>query len=676
MKRRRTSHTRRLRQSWSPFVAGVLLLGALALFELSQGGGLSGPEFSVRRGIFRDPFEVMLSSPGRRATIRYTLDGSAPSKSNGLAYDKPIVVDGTTLLRAATFKYGLSPSPVKTHTYLFPRDVVNQPVVPDGFPEDWTGDTCPVEAAADYEMDPEIVKPPSPCADMIEPALLSLPTLSIVTETANLFDPVFGIYANPQQEGSAWERKVSVEFFDPNDPEGFQVDCGLRIQGQASRRPDVTPKHSFRLFFRAKYGSPKLRFPLFGEAAASEFDTIALRGGTHDSWPIAEAELPSMLGLMRGPEFELPAPGQADYIRDQYTRDLLTAMGHVSVHGRFVHLYLNGLYWGLYNVLEWPDAEFMSSYFGAHATLYDVTKAWRQVDGDTRALDDMWAMGEGYTMDDAKYDQFQRYVDLDSFIDFLIANHYVANMDWGQRNWLIARRREPAGPFHYFVWDAEFTLMDVGQNNIDNVKKRYLARTPTQLLRKAKKNSEFRMLFADHVQRRLFNSGVLTPKAAADRWTTLANQVDAAMVAESARWGDAGREKPFTRDGHWLGRQAKLLDEFFPARTEILLEQYRRELLYPRLDAPVFSRRGGRVADGFVLEMSAASGTIYFTLDWSDPRVAGGAINEASATAYAEPIRLGENVTVKARVLDGEAWSALNEAKFTIGPAVGAASTN
>jgi hypothetical protein len=66
---------------------------------------------------------------------------------------------------------------------------------------------------------------------------------------------------------------------------------------------------------------------------------------------------------------------------------------------------------------------------------------------------------------------------------------------------------------------------------------------------------------------------------------------------------------------------------------------------------------------------TTSAGTIYYTTDGSDPRVAySGAINAPSAQAYSTPLTLNTSTTVKARCLNGTTWSALNEATFTVGP--------
>src|SRR4029079_2273889 len=81
--------------------------------------------------------------------------------------------------------------------------------------------------------------------------------------------------------------------------------------------------------------------------------------------------------------------------------------------------------------------------------------------------------------------------------------------------------------------------------------------------------------------------------------------------------------------------------------------------------APSFNQHGGNVDKGFRLAMTAPVGTIFFTLDGTDPRLRGGAVSPGALT-YSSPVVLDESVNVKSRVLSDTNGSALNEASFTI----------
>jgi hypothetical protein len=187
---------------------------------------------------------------------------------------------------------------------------------------------------------------------------------------------------------------------------------------------------------------------------------------------------------------------------------------------------------------------------------------------------------------------------------------------------------------------------------------------PQWVWQKLQANPEFRLRVADHVHLHFFNDGVLTPPRVLELFLRRIGQLDRAVVGESARWGDAKRATPFTRED-WLNAVNQVRNNHLPQRSGVVLGQLRSAGLYPSLSAPVFNRHGGHVNVGFDLVMSAPTGTIYYTLDGSDPRLLGGAVSPR-AQVYSSPIVLGESATVKARVLSGSTWSALNAADFTL----------
>ena len=237
---------------------------------------------------------------------------------------------------------GGSAGVVSTETYIFPNDVINQPANPAGFPTTWGSET------ADYAMDPRITTDPTYRNQLVQD-LLSLPTMSIVTDEANLFDPTTGIYANATN--SDMEVPASLEYFDPATGQTFQINAALRMQGGVGRYAGFE-KHSFRFVFKAPYGPSKLDFPLFGDGATDSFDTVTLRANFNDAWVWGQ--------------------NQAQYIRDQFADETLLAMGEPASHGNYVQLYVNGLYWGLYNPTERPDTSFAAAYLGGDKDNWDA----------------------------------------------------------------------------------------------------------------------------------------------------------------------------------------------------------------------------------------------------------------------------------------------------------------
>ena len=340
-------------------------------------GIVGDTSFDQDRGLYDDPFVVNLSSVTSGATIRYTLDMSEPTETNGLTFTPgiPIQVSDTTCLRARAFMTGWLPSNTDTQSYIFPDNVINQASNISGFPSSWGS------APADYAMNPSVTAQFT--NQEFKDALLSLPTISIVTDMDHLFDSSSGIYSNPRSEGLAWERPTSVEWIDHTGGPEFQVDAGLRIQGNAAR--DL-PKKPFRLLFKSIYGPSKLDFPMFPDAAdaAESFDTIILRANA------------------QGLNF-----GSRTQIADENGRRTALDMGTPQAHGTYAHLYVNGAYWGIYNPTERPQASFCENYIAGEKEEWDVNNGNAAIDGTYTPFDEMLAQVRGGAADDAAYQKIQ-----------------------------------------------------------------------------------------------------------------------------------------------------------------------------------------------------------------------------------------------------------------------------
>ena len=96
---------------------------------------------------------------------------------------------------------------------------------------------------------------------------------------------------------------------------------------------------------------------MFGDDPAESFDTLFVDARYNNSWP------------------KRNQASMAQYTRDQFACDLQNAMaGGYAPHGRKVHLYINGLYWGLYWIHERPDESFAAAYSGGKKDDYDTIK--------------------------------------------------------------------------------------------------------------------------------------------------------------------------------------------------------------------------------------------------------------------------------------------------------------
>ena len=643
-----------------------------------NGPGVAGfvgdTRFEPGRGIYHQPVEVRIWTETPGATLVYTTNGSVPSLTNGTratGSNALVRVTSTTVLRAAAFLDDHAPSDVDTQTYLFPASVASQKRPAS------MGTTWPGGAPADFGVDARVVSGTVPGYGFTH-ALTSLPTLSLVLPEADIFGPT-GLYANPGGRDDAWEREASLEWIDPKGRRGFHRRAGLRIHGNISRDKGFTPKHSFGVVFRGDYGSTRLDFPLFPDTPARGFDRLVLRAGSTDTWPVVEWDT-LVDGVKRWYRKD------ASYIRDQWVRDSQIALGHASSHGTFAHLYLNGIYWGLYNVCERPDADFAALHLGGDASEYDVLADFAEVRaGDATAWRQLMAAAGAGLSGNANYQRllgnnpdgtrnpaYPVLLDVNNLVDYMILSIFIGSDDWPNHNWWAARRRgDQSAGFRFFVWDQEISI-----NSLIKQRSSWgpiyaeadVADTPTFVYARARANAEFRMLFADRIQRHLFNGGALSLARNLERWATRTAEIDQAVVAESARWGDYQRSsQPFLREREWLTNDLWMRNTFFPSNHVVALKRFRAANLYPAIDAPSAAPAGGAVAAGarVTLVNPNATGTLYFTTDGSDPRLVGGGLSP-KARAYTDPLTIDGRTSLRLRVRNGTTWSARVEAEFFV----------
>ncbi len=470
-------------------------------------GVVADTMFSVDRGFFNAPFSVEITTATAGAQIRYTLDGSEPTATHGIIYNplSPPVINTTSTLRAAAFKSGFTPTNIDTQTYIFLDDVLEQDGT--GLPPyaPWSHFSTLGGGDSDWAMDPQVV---SQFSSTIKDDLQAVPTLSVVMDWDELFG-AGGIYIS----GKNIERAASVEMVDPQAGDEFQIDGAIEIMGQTSTNRWNNDKLSFRVTFKQPYGPTDLDFPLFTDPvfdanAVDEFDTFILDAVYNHSWTYGGGSSPP---LQRA---------TAKYIQDQFTADLQNLAGGHAPHGRYIHLYLNGLYWGMYYLHERPDDAFAQSYIGGDNDDYDVIKhvATDVVAGATTATNNFNAFLNLVRQNQAipaNYAAVEQLLDIDQFIDYMLVNYYVGNHDWalnaGGKNWYATYNRvDPNGKWRFHSWDAEHVLESPFEDRTTLIG----PGQPTEIHHLLMASPEYRLRFADRVQNHFHNGGVMTAQEA------------------------------------------------------------------------------------------------------------------------------------------------------------------
>jgi len=587
-------------------------------------GEVADTKFSHNRGFYESSFNLSITCETGGAEIHYTLNGGEPNEfvGNGTyLYTGPVSITETTVVRAGAFKPGYLTRDMDAQTYIFLDDVVSQP-----------------------DMDAGVV---ATYGGVIEGAFKSVPTLSIAMDA----DDLANLQLQDSRDGPGdphpkEELPTSVELIypDANDGKGFQVNCGIEGHSWA------LSKRSYKLIFKSVFGRSQLDYPFFesaplnGESATDVFDRIVLRAAKNM---------------------------EVTYAGDEWTRDSQIAMSGVSARGTYVHLYLNGAYWGLYNATERPDTWFTSSYFGGDkedyfATNHGIERGEDHISGDSTRFDTMMSMARTWSLaDPCNYDVFGGYCDATNFADYTILFWFSGFGDNIDNNWYGGMRNVPLTGlvppegFMMFMWDAEYVFLNKGGppgNSVPWVPSYYFSMsgyTIPDLWNALRANDDFMMLFADRIYRHCFNDGALTEENAQSRWNIITDHIDEAAICEEARWGEGLPVAAVDMNG-FVHIFMTALDDWGG--------------LYPGIDPPIFNRRGGQVAVGFSLTMSNpnGTGTIYYTLDGSDPREA--VTGNPVGVPYGAAVMLNESTHVKARVWNGAEWSTLNEAIFSVGP--------
>ena len=577
-------------------------------------GLVADPEFSVQRGFHEEAFDVTLTCSTPGAAIYYTIGSSDPTESSDM-YTSPVAITGTTCLRAKAFRTDYLPSASVTHTYIYVDEIIDHPNM-------WTN----------ISQDPV-------WGPQMEGALLEIPTISLVTPHAILEEPL----------ESPPEVPVSIEMIFPDGAEGFQANAGVERFG---RQYTIWPKQALRVSFKKIYGPSRLKFDLFGDTpyggndTTKSFNQIILRNGSHDSLFCGSYD------------------SKGVYTRGRYCYDRQIEMGHLSCRGKFVHMYQNGEYRGQYHLFERPTADFMSQYLGGEEEDYDIVKGrggLQYMEGDFRADGKIQAWLD-MKANLGNWEFVKENIDIDNLIDYLILNFYGGNdHDWyGDHNWVAGRKREPGGKWMFYMWDNDFLFRRLNANTLDNG-------TPSGLYGSLKQHEEFRVRMGDRAQKHFFNDGMLTPARVQADFTELRDRTERTTIPEYARWSLEGSGGSFDPDTLYQSVDW-IKFTWGNVRTDTTVQQMRNDGVFPNVVAPSFNQHGGSVPSGFNLAITAPAGTIYYTLDGSDPRQIGGAVAPSAMLYSGGPITLTNSVIAKARAKSGSTWSALNEATFGIGP--------
>jgi len=609
-------------------------------------GEVEALKFSHNSGFHDQPFFVTIATETEDSTIYYTLNGYNPLEPNmrgwprGTVYTGPILIDKSTCLRAQAIKTDWKPSSLETQTYTF--------------------------------LDPDVQDFSS-----------NLPIIIIETygQTVQYSrNPVYKQSSVVVVEPDDTSRRAAI-----NGPCDFSGCGGFRVRGRSSSF--LWPKMQYALEIWDQYDDDKsvsiLGFP-------QESDWILL--GPYSDKTLMRTVLPY-----------------------QWSNEI----GRYAARTQFVEMFLDTNnrylsyddYLGIYVFMEkikrdenrvdikelapahndepeitggyilrkdWAESPHFNTVTGMELE-YREPKAEEitepQKDYIKGYIDDFETVL--YDRDFKNpVDGYVKYIDVDSFIDHHLLTEMPKNGDGYYHSTFMFKDhggKLELGP----IWDYNLSMGNFGSGILSSPLNWYYPVRSENGTHKwfirLFEDLEFRLKTADRwfdLRENIFSNSKLL--ADIDRYALL---LDEAQMRNFERWDILGQQIDYNPPG-WRDRDTYQKEvDWLKTWLEDRLAWMDQAIAEERASVPpVFYIDGiehnddGYVQNGNTLSISSSRGNIYYTLDGSDPRL--GNDNGISPTAheYIDPMTLTQSVTVKARALSGNAWSALNKATYAVGP--------
>ena len=502
-------------------------------------GGDLRPTFSVKPGAYAESQSLEIAYSDPTAEIWYTTDGSEPVNIETATCHK--YTGAITLAERADAPANLGAIPTASEKFSkahssdgFRVPTANQPYVTTirakAFKE---GAQSQYDAYGTWLIGKNATRHEG------------LRVVSLQTEKDNFFSDATGImvpgdwyksvdpsqittwdghpYANYFQTGRTWERKVNLELFEGDGSEGFNQQFGVRVRGNYTR---AVPKKSMTVYGRAEYGVKNLKYNLFrDEMDHNKYKRFLLRSGGN-VWNGA-------------------------LIKDGIAQRVFRGWLRTSTQGLEPStLYINGEYWGLYNIRHAYSKKHFEDWCGVDGDNID----WIKIDpasnlhydvqeGDLVEFVKMrdFLRNNDFTLDE-NWQKAKAMVDLDDMIDFHIVSMFVNCTDWiGNGNGNNAgywRERKPDGKWHFHVFDCDETFNSASADRIATVMSRDDGQYSPPFFRKLSVNPEFQRMFVTRYAD-LLNTALKserTQKLLSD----LANEIRPEIERTVARWMNMG----------------------------------------------------------------------------------------------------------------------------------------
>ena len=337
------------------------------------------------------------------------------------------------------------------------------------------------------------------------------------------------------------------------------------------------------------------------------------------------------------------------YMAARFVDDTMIEMGQIAPHGRFVHVYLNGEYWGQYHLRERWNADMGASYFGGAKEDYDAISANNSgMEFQTGTPYDgtaaFWSETRSRLTGPDPFVNAAGHIDIPNVVDFMLL--WVSGEC--ESEFRAFGSQSIGVPFKFMVRDPDGYMPSGGWGHVHPALHNGPINAMTEL--RTGGNPDYAILLADRIHKHFFNDGAMTVEKSVERLRKRFEEARPGFAAEAMRWN-------FRSVNSWESYVNGWLNSGLPARTPSMIQKFRNAGMYPDVIAPVLSQHGGSVAPGAGVTMSTNATAVYYTLDGSDPRLPGGAISPDAVLAP-----FSNNVpTPQDFVTTGDDWKYLDD---------------
>ncbi|MFK7978461.1 MAG: CotH kinase family protein [Saprospiraceae bacterium] len=264
----------------------------------------------------------------------------------------------------------------------------------------------------------------------------TFPVVALSGNPEKFFGEAEGLFPNFEED---IEVPLNVEFYETDGTQGFNQVVEVELQGTGSAS---LPQKSLAMKAKGSLGSATIDYAVFPNEDLDEYRSLTLRNSGQD-WEYTlfrDALESDLVANLSDLEVEIEAPN----LDDQAYRPAIA--------------YLNGAYWGIYNLRERSDKRYIRNRYGLKDDEIDLLENLEEAkEGDFEAWNNLDSLLRAKTfIDDAGLNELANLADLDNYMDYIIHNVFLDNTDWPGNNYLRWRERSSDGKWRWMTKDLDY----------------------------------------------------------------------------------------------------------------------------------------------------------------------------------------------------------------------------